>query len=234
MIKAVAINGSPNMGKGDNAMVLSPFIEGMKDAGVNVDLFNARRLKVKPCTGTLRCWYKEPGECYIKDDMQMLYPKLREAEIFILAIPVYIPLPGDMQIIINRLCPLFKPLLETREGRTRARFHDNVKIRKIVLVSTGGWWEKENFGTVVRIVEELAEDASVEFAGAVLRPHAFLMKKKGELTKDGEVIIETLKRSGHEFVKDGGLSEQILETIRRPLISQEELRQIYNKALESL
>ena len=235
MIKVVAINSSPRMDKGNTAMILTPFIQGMKDAGSDVELFYTRRLKVKPCTcNEMFCWYIKPGECCIKDDMQLLYPKLREADIFILATPVYIPLPGDMQIIINRLCPLFKPLLETREGRTRARFHDNVKIRKIVLVSTGGWWEKENFGSVVRIVEELAEDASVEFAGAVLRPHAFLMKKKGELTKDGEVIIETLKRAGHEFVKDGRLSEQILETIRRPLISQEELRQIYNKTLKSL
>ena len=235
MIKVVAINGSPRMDKGNTAMVLTPFIQGMTDAGADVELFYTRRLKVKPCTcNEMFCWYEKPGECCIKDDMQLLYPKLRGAEIFVLATPVYIPLPGDMQIIINRLCPLLKPLLETREGRTRARFHDNVKIREIVLVSTGGWWEKENFGTVVRIVEELAEDASVEFAGAVLRPHAFLMKKKGEFTKDGKDVLSAVKRAGHEFVKDGRLSERILETIRRPLISQEELRQIYNKSLGSL
>ena len=81
--------------------------------------------------------------------------------------PVYIPLPGAMQNVINRLCPLIEPRLEFRQGRTRARFRDDVNIRKIVLVSTGGWWEKENFDTVVRIVEELAEAASVEFGGSI-------------------------------------------------------------------
>ncbi len=233
MIKVVAINGSPRMDKGNTAMILAPFIQGMTDAGSDVELLYTRRLKVKPCTcSEMFCWYSEPGECCIKDDMQLLYPKLREAKILVLATPVYIPLPGDMQIIINRLCPLIEPFLETRKGRTRARFHDNVKIRKIVLVSTGGWWEKENFGTVVRIVEELAEDASVEFAGAVLRPHAFLMKKEEELTKDGKAVVSAVRRAGYELIKEGGMNRETLETVSHPLISEEELRHRYNKALE--
>jgi len=232
MIKVVAINGSPRMEKGNTAMILTHFIQGMMDAGSNVELFYARRLKVKPCTcGEMYCWNKKAGECYIKDDMQLLYPKLREADILILATPVYIPLPGEMQNIINRLCPLIDPFLVNREGRTRARFHKQVKIRKIVLVSTGGWWEKANFKTVVRIAEELAKDASVEFAGAVLRPHAFLMKEKGRLTKDGEAVLNAVKRAGYELVKEGKMNKEILETISRPLISEDELWRRYNKAL---
>lgn len=176
-MKVIAINGSPRMEKGYTAMILTPFVQGMIDAGSEVELFYARHLKVKPCTcGEMYCWYKKAGECCIKDDMQLLYPQLREADILILATPVYIPLPGEMQNFINRLCPLIDPILENCEGRTRARFRKSVKIRKIVLVSSGGWWEKANFETVVRIAEELAKDASVEFIGAVLRPHAFLMK----------------------------------------------------------
>jgi len=232
MSKAVAINGSPRMGKGYTAMVLSPFVQGMMDAGSDVEVFYASRLKIKPCAcGEMYCWYKKPGECCIKDDMQLLYPKLREAEILILTTPVYVPLPGGMQDIINRLCPLIKPFLEIREGRTRARFHEEVGIQKIVLVSTGGWWEKGNFGTVMRIAEEFAEDASVEFAGAVLRPHAFLMKEKGQLTEEGEAVLNAVRRAGYELVNDGVMSKETLEAISRPLISEDELRRIYNKML---
>jgi multimeric flavodoxin WrbA len=230
MNKIVAINGSPRTEKGYTAMVLAPFIQGMMDAGSDVELFYTNRLKVKPCTcGEMYCWYGKPGECCIKDDMQSLYPKLREADILVLATPVYIPLPGQMQDIINRLCPLVKPLLETRAGRTRARFHEDVQIQKIALVSTGGWWEKANFGTVVRIVEELAETASVEYAGALLRPHAFVMKAEGELTKDGESVLNAARRAGYELVKEGAMSRESLDAISRPLISEEELRRRYNK-----
>jgi hypothetical protein len=185
------------MGKGYTAMVLTPFIQGMTDAGSDVELFYTSRLKVKPCTcGEMYCWYKKPGECCIKDDMQLLYPKLREADILVLATPVYIPLPGGMQDII-----------------------------------TGGWWEKGNFGTVVRIAEEFAEDASVEFAGAVLRPHAFLMKEQGQLTEEGGAVLNAVKRAGYELVNDGVVGEETLETISRPLISEDELRRRYNQML---
>jgi multimeric flavodoxin WrbA len=174
------------------------------------------------------CWYKKPGSCCLKDDMNSLYPRLREAEILILATPVYVPLPGEMQNIINRLCPLLKPLLETRQNRTRARFHEDVNIRKILLVSTGGWWEKGNFETVIKIAEELAENASVEFAGPVIRPHAFLMKSEGKLTGDGEIIIEAARKAGEELARNGRIGQETLEAISRPLIPEAELRLMYN------
>ena len=228
-MKVISINGSPQMEKGYTAMILTPFVQGMIEAGSEVELFYARRLKIKPCTcGEMYCWYKKAGECCIKDDMQLLYPQLREADILVLATPVYIPLPGEMQNFINRLCPLINPILENREGRTRARFHKQVKIQKIVLLSTGGWWEKANFEAVVHITEELAKNASVEFAGAVLRPHAFLMKDKGKLTKDGEAVLSKVKRAGYELIKEGEINKETLEAISRPLVSEEELRRRYN------
>jgi multimeric flavodoxin WrbA len=223
MSKAVAINGSPRMERGNTAMILNPFIEGMTDAGSHVELFYASRLKVKPCVcGNMYCWTETPGECCIKDKMELLYPRLKEADILVLATPVYIPLPGDMQNIINRLCPLIDPVLEFRKGRTRAKFHKDARIRAIVLVSTGGWWEKGNFGTVVRIVRELAEDASVDFAGAVLRPHAHAMRREGELTHDGRSVLDAVRRAGYELVKDGVMKHETLEAISRPLISRAE------------
>jgi hypothetical protein len=80
----------------------------------------------------------------------------------------------------------------------------------------------------VRIIEELAKDASVEFAGAVLRPHAFLMKEKEKLTKDGEAVLNAVKRVGYELIKEGRMNKETLEAISRPLISEEELRSRYN------
>ncbi|MDP2858744.1 MAG: flavodoxin family protein [Bacillota bacterium] len=229
MNKAVAINGSPRMERGYTAMVLAPFIEGLMDAGSDVETFYTGHLKIKPCAcGEMYCWYKQPGECCLKDDMQMLYPKVKRARILILATPVYMPLPGQMQDFVNRLCPLVEPFLQTRGGRTRARFREDVQIRKIVLVSTGGWWEKGNFDTVVHITQELAENAGVEFAGAVIRPHAFLMKKRGQLTEEGKAILDAVRRAGYDLVKNGMIAKETFDAISRPLLSEDELRDRYN------
>ena len=221
MSKAIAINGSPRMEKGYTALLLSAFVEGMTEAGCDVEVFYTSRLKIKPCAcGQMYCWYNKPGECCFKDDMQSLYPKLKEADTLVLATPVYIPLPGAMQDFINRVCPLINPLLETREGRTRARFRDDVKIQRIALVAVGGWWEKANLGTVVRIAKDLAAASSVAFAGAVLRPHAFWMKKEGELTEDGQAVLTAVRQAGHELVKHGEMAEDTLEAVSRPLLTR--------------
>lgn len=231
LTKVVAINGSARMEKGNTARVLAPFLKGLREAGASVELFYAKRLDVKPCMGEFHCWNKEPGVCYQRDDMHTLYPKLREADILVLATPVYIPLPGEMQNLINRLCPLLEPILAWRDDRTRAKFHDDVKIRKIVLVSTSGWWEMGNFGTVVRIAKEIAKDASVEFAGAILRPHASVMSEKKEKAKE---ITEALRKVGHDLVQTGILSKSLLEIISQPLISEEEYRSRLNEDYEKV
>jgi len=230
MAKVVAINGSPRMEKGDTAMVLAPFIQGMTDAGADVELFYASRLNVHPCAcGQMFCWYGKPGECVYKDDMQMLLSKISQAEILVLATPVYIPLPGDMQKVINRLCPLLEPKLETRDGRTRGRMREHVKLQRVALVVSGGWWEKANSDTVVRIAEEFAKDGSLEFAGAVVRPHAFVMRPRGELTEDGEGVLDMANRAGRELIEEGAMKDATLDAVSRPLISEERLKRMYNK-----
>lgn len=233
VIKAIAINGSPRRQRGNTALLLSPLIQGMSDAGCEVELFYARNLKVRSCNcPNMYCWYSKPGTCCLRDDMDLLYPKLRESEIVIIATPVYIPLPGEMQNIINRLCPLIKPLLETRKGRTRAGMRDDVRIRGFLLLSTGGWWEEGNFDTVTRIVEELAEDAKVKFLGAIIRPHAFLMRKDKKLTEDGKMILAAVRKAGEELISKGAISRELLETIKRPLITEKELLDEYNRWVE--
>ena len=231
MIQIVAVNGSPSAEKGNTATLLAAFLDGVKEAGASVELFYTKRLAIKPCDGDLSCRYKAPGECVIQDDMQALYPKLREADILILATPVYIPLPGKFQIFLNRLCPLVAPELVTVEGRTRGRFHEDVKIKKVVLVATGGWWELGNFDTVVRIAEELAKDAIVEFTGAILRPHASLMQ---QVPAKKEEILNAAKTAGMQLIENGAFSPDLLQTIRQPLIDQEELRRRYNATYERI
>ncbi len=222
MTKIIAVNGSPKKEKGNTSMILKPFLQGIKEAEAETELFYTHSMNLKPCTGKLICWNKTPGECYIEDDMQKLYPKLRKAEILVLATPVYIPLPARFQKFMNRLVPLMDPVLERRDGRTRATLREDVNLKKFVLVSTSGWWEKENMDTVVRIVKELAEDASVEFPTPLLRPHSHLMKKEGRVTEEGEKIIKAAKSAGYELITKGNISKATAEKISRPLISFED------------
>jgi len=196
--------------------ILTPFLEGMKQAGANVEMIYIKRLHIQPCQGDFFCWYKRPGVCHIDDDMQMLYQKLRDTDILVFATPVYIPLPGEMQNVLNRMVSLINPVVKTRKGRTRARFHTDVKIKTMALVSSSGWWEKENCDTVVKIIQELAEDGSVKFAGALLRPHSSWLVKENKKTRD---VIDAARQAGSQLIQKGKISKKLLGIISQPLIS---------------
>ena len=222
MLNVVAVNGSPNKEKGRTAMILTPFLQGLEDLGATIDLYYASQLKVKPCScGRLYCWNEKPGQCILQDSMQALYPKLRNANLLVLATPIYIPLPGELQNFINRLTPLLEPDIKFREGRTRAHMRADVLIDKMILVASGGWWEKENFDTVIRIVEELAAVSSVTFGGAIIRPHSQRMRKGGQLTKDGQEVDSAIRTAAHELIELGDIKGETLEAIQRPLVSRE-------------
>jgi hypothetical protein len=210
--------------------MLDPFIEGMRQAKSEVNPIYASELNIKPCIGDFSCWYGKPGECILQDDMHSVYQLFKESDILILATPVYIPLPGAMQNFINRLCPLMEPVLENKNDRSRARFYDYVKIKKIILVATCAWWEPGNFGTVRRIAEELAANVSVEFGGAVLRPQTNLLDRFPE---DKKRILATLREAGYQLINEGSISMDKLKAIARPVISfndyLKEMNGLYNR-----
>ncbi len=151
--------------------------------------------------------------------MHDIYESLREADVLVIATPVYVPLPGAMQEFLNRMVPLMQPSLELREGRTRAKLREDVNLSKFVLVSTSGWWELGNLDGVVHIVEELAKTSSVEFAGAILRPHSGMML---ELPEKAQEIFDVTTEAGYQLVTNGSMTSDILQAISKPLISKED------------
>jgi len=220
MSRVLAIHGSARMERGRLEALLRAFLEGMEGAGADVEVVYASRLKVEPCTAELHCWGDTQGECYIKDAMQGLYPKLRQSDTWVLGTPVNIPIPGELQNILNRLCPLLEPRLVTRAGRTRARLRPGVRTRRLVLVATSGWWEIGNFGTVVRIARELAETSSIEVSGAVLRPHSQLMMRGGAVTEKGRAVLEAARSAGAQLETRGRMDPRTLRAVSRPLVSR--------------
>ena len=223
--KIFAVNGSPRLERGNTALLLDAFLEGARAAGAAIDLVYSSRLDINECVGDLQCWKYKPGVCIHDDEMAGLYPRLRQADIVVLATPVYVPLPGAFQNFLNRTCPLSDPFLETREGRTRIRMPKDVRIRQIVLVSTGGWWELGNFGTVERIAREISENMGIEFAGALLRPHSNFLREEGKPTEGGERVLAAARAAGSELIERGSMSAEALAAVSQPLVTEEAYRE---------
>ena len=83
-MKILAINGSPRK-DGNTAKLLKEITKDHVD--VDLDYFDLNDLKIKDCQSCYFC--KKNDACAVKDDMQKLYKKLREADAIVLGSPVY-------------------------------------------------------------------------------------------------------------------------------------------------
>jgi len=220
---ALAINGSPHMGNGNTAKILIPFLEGMKEAGASVDLFYTAKMNIGSCNGDMSCWFVNPGICGQNDDMKMLLPKIKEADIIIWASPVYYSgITGPLKTVMDRQLPAHVM------GENRS------KVQKAVLVSTCDAWELSMFDPLLVQMKSIYNrpDGGYQFAGALLRPMAEGMK---EMIKAGEMgliegIFESAREAGHQLVKEGRISEEIQQAVSRELMP----RDAYYKAAQEM
>ena len=240
-MKAVAINSSPNMEKGNTAVILNPFLEGMKEAGAEVEVFYTKKLDIKPCQGEFNCWLKTPGECFQKDDMEWLRPKWYEADIRVLATPLYVDgMSGPMKNFIDRNIPGAQPFFELRDGHIRhpGRGESRPSKTKMVLVTNCGFWERDNFDALVHHVEAICRNMNAEFAGALLRPQGPAMKPMMQVEGLVDDVIEAAREAGRQVVKDGKISAETLQTVSRDLMPREDyikrINQNFQQVLDTL
>ena len=79
-------------------------------AGHKVTVVNVARKKIAGCLACEYCHGKGAGQCVQKDDMQEIYPFLAEAEVLVIASPVYyFTLSMQIQAPIQRMYAPFKP-----------------------------------------------------------------------------------------------------------------------------
>lgn len=222
-MKVLAINGSPHRGKGNTALILTPFLEGLRDAGMEVELLCTRDLHINPCLGCFGCWTKTLGQCVQEDDMAGLLPRLRQADVWVLATPLYFDGPsGPLKNVMDRMTVFLRLAAEFRDGRSRHLVDEEVQGGKVVLVSNCGLWEIGNFDPLVAQVQGFCQHVRREFAGALLRPHGQTLR---DLLKEGSSVYDVLDaagQAGRELATAGRISDESLRAVGRPLVSLEE------------
>jgi multimeric flavodoxin WrbA len=207
-MKIVVINGSPKMDKGNTAVIISPFLEGMKEAGAEVTLFYTEKLKIKPCRGCKKCLYRTPGACFQRDDVKVVLSELSQAEVWVFATPLTSKgLSAPLKKLVGRMLPL-----TTRGG---------AKAGKLVLVSSCDNWELKKFDPLVQQIQAIGQTYKREFAGALLRPHAGVMEpmlKAGSLLDD---IVTAAYEAGRQLVLNGAMRPETLAVVGREILPRE-------------
>ena len=82
------LNGSPRV-KGSTTAMVEAFAEGAREAGHDVTIIPVGRKKIAGCLGCEYCHTKGGGRCVQTDDEEEVYTALSDAQMLVLASPVY-------------------------------------------------------------------------------------------------------------------------------------------------
>ncbi len=97
------LNGSPRM-KGNTAILCDAFAEGAKSAGHTVTRFDLQKMNIHGCLGCVKGGKDPAAPCVQKDDMLQIYPAYKEADIVVLASPMYYwGFSGQLKTAFDRL-----------------------------------------------------------------------------------------------------------------------------------
>lgn len=150
--KVLIISASPRR-NGNSDILCDEFLKGAQKAGHEVEKVFLRDKNIKYCIGCYTC-EKTKGVCVYKDDMPELLQKIIDADVLVLATPVYF------------YC--MNAQLKTVIDRTVARYTE-IKNKDAYLIATAGESEMEAMeGTITSFRSFIDCLENIREAGLVL------------------------------------------------------------------
>jgi multimeric flavodoxin WrbA len=86
--RVLILKGSPRR-RANSSILADRLAAGAQAAGATVESFVLHEMNIKPCDGCDACHATDHSACIIADDMEILYPKLRDADAIVVASPIY-------------------------------------------------------------------------------------------------------------------------------------------------
>ncbi|MCI8443560.1 MAG: flavodoxin family protein [Provencibacterium sp.] len=108
-MRILVLNGRPRPNGNTKGMV-EAFREGAVSAGHQVDVVDVCHMKISGCLGCEYCHTRGSGTCAQKDDMQKIHALLKEAEMLVLASPIYYHgISGQLKCVLDRFYSVAYP-----------------------------------------------------------------------------------------------------------------------------
>jgi len=222
IMKVLALNSSPRVGdQSKTELMLNHLVQGMREAGAEVEVVQLRKKVVKNCIGCFTCWTKTPGVCIHKDDMtEELFPKFLKSDLVVYATPLYhFTMNATMKAFIERTLPMLQPFFELKNEKTHHPLRH--EFPKAVFLSVAGFpemsvfdqlssWVRFIFGRNERLVAEIYRPAAESLTSPFLKAKA----------KD---ILDATGQAGREIVESLKVSQETLTRVTQDLIEDKEM-----------
>ena len=151
--------GSPRI-KGNTDLLLEESLKGAQGQGADVEKLIVDKLKIAPCKEYLGCF--KDGNCVIRDDMDTIYPKLLEADVVIVASPIFFyGVTSQAKALIDRCQALWARKHVLKQSLPNGG-------RKGAFIAVGATKGKRLFEGVILTVKYFFEAIGVEYADELL------------------------------------------------------------------
>jgi multimeric flavodoxin WrbA len=188
-MKVLGIMGSPRR-QSNTEILLDKALGGAREAGAEVEKVLVSKLKISPCLEIYAC--RKDGNCAIKDDMQLLYKKLLEADHVILASPMFFyGVTSQAKAIIDRCQALWVRRHVLGMGK------EDKRVRRGVFISIGATRGKKLFDGAVLTVKYFFDAIGVKYSGDLLVRG---IDNKGQIGEH-PAALEDAFRLGQELVR---------------------------------
>jgi multimeric flavodoxin WrbA len=116
-LKIVIVKGSPRQ-DGNSATLADQVAAGARAAGAHVESFYLHGMDIRACDACDACRTEPYRGCVIEDDMQVLYPKLQDADALVIASPVYwFTVSAQTKLFMDRCYALYDSQGYTMRGK---------------------------------------------------------------------------------------------------------------------
>jgi len=158
-MKVLGIMGSPRR-QSNTDILLDKALEGAKEAGAEIEKVPVSKLKISPCLEIYACL--KDGNCAIKDDMELLYKKLIEADHIVFASPIFFyGITSQAKAIIDRCQALW-----VRKHVLKVGGDD--RVRRGLFISVGATRGERLFDGAVLTVKYFFDAVDVKYSGDLL------------------------------------------------------------------
>lgn len=156
--KAVALFGSPHRG-GVTSALLDAFMDKL-DQSFTIERFDTYKINIKPCIDCKSC-FKQYG-CAL-DDNQSLFRSIEEADLLIVATPVYLmSFPAPLKAVFDR----FQQYYGARFGLLKSPAIE--KPKQAVFLLASGSETEEGSDIILKQAERAFSVMNTKIAGTVL------------------------------------------------------------------
>jgi multimeric flavodoxin WrbA len=208
-MKIAVINGSHQGKNGNTHIMVNAFLKGAKEAGAQTVNILLAEKNIQYCRACKACWFKNTGKCVLQDDMAEILSLIQDADIRVLATPLYFDnISSMLKTFIDRLMVTASPYWE-KDEEGECRHLTKGSTPNLILMANCGYPERSHFQVISHWIKRHARNLNTKVIGEIYASQGALLSiRDNEVGSIVAQYLHVLEMAGREIAINSKLQEE--------------------------